>query len=67
MPKAILEFNLPQEKEEFQMAQKAIEYYNVLFEIENEIGESLKYTNLSSTQENLLIFWKKKINQVLDV
>lgn len=45
MPKGILEFNLSEEKDEFELACKAIEQSIVLDNIRNKIRSYLKYDN----------------------
>lgn len=61
MSKAILEFALPEEKEEFEMATKAGRYYSALWHVGYDIlGKNLKYDeNLTDSQRELL----EKINQ----
>lgn len=44
--KAILEFNLPEEREEFEHAQRGIEYLIVLQEFDNYLRGRLKYEEL---------------------
>jgi hypothetical protein len=41
--KATLEFNLPEEKEEFDMTNKAVDYYSQLHEIDNYLRRLLKH------------------------
>ena len=46
--KAILEFNLPEEKEEFDAASKGMDWALVAWEIDQHLRNELKYGNLSS-------------------
>jgi hypothetical protein len=41
--KAILEFNLPEEKEDFDFATKGINYYSALVEFDNWLRSEYKY------------------------
>lgn len=45
MPKAILEFSLPDEREEFEIAQKAIQYSIILEDYSNWLRSLDKHTN----------------------
>ena len=46
MPKAILEFNLPEESEEFQIASHAGEYRYILSQMDNYLRSRIKYEEL---------------------
>jgi len=41
--KATLEFTLPEEREEFEMTNKAVDYYSQLHEIDNYLRSLLKH------------------------
>jgi len=41
--KATLEFNLPEEREEFEMTNKAVDYYSQLHEIDEYLRSLLKH------------------------
>lgn len=43
MPIAKLEFSLPDEEDDFKLAQRGSEYFSVLFDIENVLREVRKY------------------------
>ena len=45
-----LRFNLPEEKEELEMAQKGIDYSIALDNIRNHIRSKLKYSELSEAE-----------------
>ena len=45
MPKAILEFNLPEEQNEFEVATNATKYYIVLHNIDRILRNKIKYAN----------------------
>lgn len=50
MPKAILEFSLPEEREEFELAQKAVLYSIVLTDYSNWLRQLYKYENKTSVK-----------------
>ena len=41
--KAILEFNLPEDQQEFDLANNAINFWNVLWELDQELRANTKY------------------------
>lgn len=45
MPKAILEYNLPEEKDEYQLALNAASYQAALQELDNWLRAQIKYAN----------------------
>lgn len=47
MPKAVLEFNLPEENDEFETAYNGINYKIILSELDNYLRSRLKYEELS--------------------
>ncbi len=52
--KAILEFNLPEDKDEFELAQKAVNYSIVIHEMDNYLRARLKYEDLPEEIHNAL-------------
>ena len=46
MPKGVLSFDLPEEEQEFRMAQESAEWRIVLMDILEHIRSQLKYQNL---------------------
>jgi len=50
MPKAILVFTLPEEREEFELAQKAVQYSIVLSDYSNWLRQMYKYENKKSVK-----------------
>jgi hypothetical protein len=64
--KAILEFNLPEEKEELKLAQNGITYYCKLEEIMNYFRNEIKYNsdNYNSKQLTLLEQCKQKVYDI---
>ena len=53
MPVATLKFNLPEEKSEYNLANKAGEYYCALWEIEQHCRSVLKHGHSYKTIEDL--------------
>jgi hypothetical protein len=43
MPKATLEFNLPEEQDEFETANNASKYYSVLWDLDQYLRNFVKY------------------------
>jgi len=51
MPKAILEFNLPEEQEEYKLTLKAGDWMMVCSEMDNWLRNRIKYENRNDLQE----------------
>jgi hypothetical protein len=51
MPKAILEFNLPDEQMDFELANNATKYYVVLSNIDTFLRNKIKYANDSISND----------------
>lgn len=69
MPKAVLEFNLPEEQEEFELCQKAVDYSIVLHHFYyDSLRKRTKYLsdNLSEDQLKLLEELKDEFFQLLN-
>lgn len=45
MPKAILEFNLPEERDEFKLATNGTNYFCILWDIEQYLRSELKHND----------------------
>jgi molecular chaperone GrpE (heat shock protein) len=45
MPKGILEFNLPEEQDEFELANNAGKYYSVIWDIDQYMRNQIKYAS----------------------
>ena len=43
MPKATLEYNLPEEQDEFELAANAGKYYSVLWDLDQYLRNKVKY------------------------
>lgn len=61
MPKATLEFNLPEEENEFTLACNAFRFYLVLEEISSDIRSLFKYNDESEISNETL---KKKLKEI---
>lgn len=67
MPKATLEFNLPEERDEFKTATKAIDLSIVITEYDNYLRAILKYgSERYKTDEELLVVeeLRAKLNEL---
>jgi hypothetical protein len=53
MPKAILEFNLPEENEEFLTAQNGGKYHSVIWNLDQGLRSALKYNSDSYDEKTL--------------
>lgn len=49
--KAILEFNLPDDREEYELANNASKWYSICWDIKQEIRKNLKYNDKLSEAE----------------
>ena len=67
MPKGILEFNLPEEKEEFESAQNGSLYKLVVWELDQHLRGILKYNSDAHEEKTLEELQKirDKIHEVL--
>lgn len=66
MPKAILEFNLPEEQEEFNTTSKAGDMHSVLWDLQNQVFRNiLKYG--SSNNETIETLLKTHPDQVVSI
>lgn len=54
--KAILEFNLPEEREEFELASNAAQYSIVLDDLDEFLRRKLKYESETYSEEQLGIY-----------
>ena len=65
--KAILEFNLPEDKEAFEIASKAMDWSLVVWEIEQQLRRKLKYDNDFETPNDALEHIRETLNELLIV
>ena len=63
--KAILEFNLPEDKEEFEVASKAMDWSLVVWDMEQHLRNKLKYDNDYKTPNQALEHMRETLNELL--
>ncbi len=51
--KAILEFNLPDDQEEFNLANNALNFWRVLYDLDQELRANTKYAPDDMPQDNV--------------
>lgn len=66
MPKAILEFNLPEENEEFKTATQAMDYNLVLWDLDQYLRGKLKYSQLTVEQGQIYEELRDKLHEFLN-
>lgn len=66
MAKATLEFNLPEEQVEFDMACKARDMHNVLCALNNELRSHLKYTSHPEWHGDTVEDIRKILNDLIE-
>jgi hypothetical protein len=67
MPKAILEFNLPEENDEFTLAKDGFSWYEVCMELESYLREEIKYhaDNYDKKQIDVLENIRSKLHELI--
>jgi hypothetical protein len=64
--KAILEFNLPEEQDDFNHVMKAEDYYNVIFNFDKYLRREIKYNeSLSEKEKNIILKVRDTFNEIL--
>ena len=63
--KAILEFNLPEDKEEFETASKAMDWAIVAWDIDQLLRDKLKYGKLFPNTRETLEEIRNTLNEML--
>ncbi len=56
MPKVTLTFRLPEEKEEFELASKGIDYFCAVSDLDNLLRNFIKYPPADATDEAVEIY-----------
>jgi len=59
--KAILEFNLPEDKENFDLANNGLNYYSALFEFDQWLRSEYKHNNKEEMYEV-----RRKLNKIIN-
>jgi len=66
MPKATLSFNLPEEREEFTIASRALDTESAIEEYQNWLRSKLKYEELTDEQDKCFEEAREKWFQILN-
>lgn len=68
MAKAILEFNLPEDQEQFMLAAKGRDMMMVLYEFDQHLRSETKYAPDTMSQEvyDALVGVRKTLNELMD-
>lgn len=64
MPKAILEYDLPEERDDFDLAMKAAHLDYVIYELDNYLRGKLKYGELTDDQDRLYQEIRDKLTEL---
>ena len=64
--KAVLEFDLPEEKEEYELATNGQGYYCALFDMVNCFRSKLKYEELDKKTYTIIEQMSRKFYEILD-
>ena len=59
--KAIIEFNLPEDKEEFDFANNAVNYYSALCEMDQWLRSEYKYNG-----NEAMVAVREKLNEIIN-
>ena len=65
MPKAILEFDLPEENEAYKNAVKGIDFYCAIFDIYNYLRSKYKYEDLPDAEHDTITEVYEKFFDIL--
>lgn len=65
MPKGILEFNLPEERDDFETAQNGWKYKSVLHEFDQDLRRRIKYDTCPPEEKKLLEKLRAQLNEDL--
>lgn len=63
MPIVSIEFNLPEEKEEYEAAMNGASFHCVLSELDSHLRNEIKYMNHSESKEKIYQEIRDKLNQ----
>ena len=65
MPKAILQFNLPEERHEFEVASNGQNYLSALHDLDNYLRSKLKYEELPDQVREALQSTRDELHVIL--
>jgi hypothetical protein len=57
MPKITVEYNLPEEQDEFETANNASKYYSVLWDLDQYLRNITKYASNDTTEDQLTAYY----------
>ena len=60
----VLKFNLPEDNDEFKLAQRGAEYYSFLFDLDQELRGFLKYGHNFKSIDEAIQYIRDRINEV---
>lgn len=60
----ILKFKLPEERDEFEVAQKAADYKIALFELDQWLRSRIKYHDLSTEHQDILQSVRDELHRI---
>lgn len=64
--KAILEFNLPEEQDDFNHVMKTEDYYNVIFNFDKYLRREVKYNeSLSKKEKDIILKVRDTFSEIL--
>jgi hypothetical protein len=63
--KAIIEFELPEDQEQFNFANKGFDYFCVLCEFDEFLRQKIKYSELQENEYTLLEDTREQLRQML--
>jgi len=64
--KAILEFNIPEEQDDFNHVMKAEDYYNVIFNFDKYLRREIKYNeSLSKKEKDIILKVRDTFSEIL--
>lgn len=63
--KATLEFNLPEEQEDFELSVNVYKYYSVLFELNSFLRSKIKYEQVDESAYNAYYDTREKLQELL--
>jgi hypothetical protein len=67
MPKVTIEFNLPEESEEYKITTNAMEYYCALCDLDNDLRNALKHGHAYKTIDEALEDTRRRLNEYADL
>ena len=66
MPKAILEFNLPEEQTEFETAVAAGKLVSIIANLDEKLRSKIKYEETSDAERTFVEQWRNTLQALID-